>query len=156
VDPPAPVEPELEPDRELPVGAPPLGRAPPPLPPDVSMAVVVVVSGAVVDGGGVVVHGSTGAVAMVVVVVVVVVVSSGVVSAEVSGVLSGVVSGTVAMVDVVIEESVGAVVVVAEQSSKAEALFTGSGVDDPRVLAELFDVGVLAELEDGVLELELV
>ncbi|HEX2784372.1 MAG TPA: hypothetical protein VHN36_12375, partial [Ilumatobacteraceae bacterium] len=126
-------------------------RRPPrrPPPPVMSVAVVVGVS-------GVVVHGTTGAFAMVVGVVgvvVVVVVSLGVVLAEVPGVLSGVVSGTVAMVDVGIEESVGAVVVVAEQSSKAEASFTGSGVDDPVVLAELFDVGVLAELEGVVLEL---
>jgi hypothetical protein len=86
----------------------------------------------------------------------VVVVAAGVVSGVVSGVLSGVVSGVVSgTVVVVVVVSTGIVVVVAEQSSSADALFTGRGVDDPVVLAVLFDVGVLAELETGV-ELELV
>ena len=163
VDPPVAPEPEPDADRDAPVGAPPLGRAPPPpLRPDVSVAVVVGASGTVVDGVGVVLHGATGAVAMVVVVEVVEVVevSTGVVPADVSGVESGVASGTVVAVGAV-EESAGAVVEVAEQSNKADALFTGRGVDDPAEFAELFDVGVLAELEeleelDGVLELELV
>jgi hypothetical protein len=159
VDPPAPVEPDA--DRDALVAAPALRRVPPPAPDASVGTVVVVVSGAVVSAGGVVSHGTMGALAMVVVVVdvdvvdVVVVaagVAAGVVFGVVSGVVAGVVSGTVVVVVVV---SAGTVVVVAEQSSSADALLTGKGVDDPVVLAVLFDVGVLAEMDDGV-ELELV
>ena len=67
-----------------------------------------------------------------------------------SVVVSGVVSGVVV---VVVVEVAGVVVVVAEQSTNAAASLSGSGVDDPTVLVELFDVGVLAALEGVELEL---